>query len=66
MTYSYVHKMINREAFPNAIDLFNPDIMTGRGRGKYMYKKEVREDGEEFLRGIMQKYFPNNRILYIV
>ena len=66
MTYSYVHKMINKEAFPNAISLFNKDIMTGRGKGKYMYKKEVREDGEDFLRKTMHKYFPNNKILYIV
>lgn len=66
MTYSYVHKMINREAFPKAIDLFNPEIMTGRGKGKYMYKKEIREDGEKFLRETMQKYFPDNKILYIV
>ena len=66
MTYSYVHKMINKEAFPNAIDLFNKEIMTGRGRGKYMYKKEIREEGEVFLRNTMKKYFPNNQILYIV
>ena len=62
MTYSYVHK----EAFPNAINLFNPEIMTGRGRGKYMYKKETREKGEEFLRKTMKKYLPNSEILYIV
>ena len=66
MTYSYVHKMINKEAFPKAIDLFNPEIMTGRGKGKYMYKKEIREDGEQFLRETMKKYFPENEILYIV
>ena len=66
MTYSYVHKMINKEAFPKAIDLYNPRIMTGRGRGKYMYKKEIKEDGERFLRQVMEKYFPNNKILYIV
>lgn len=66
MTYSYVHKMINKDAFPNAINLFNPEIMTGRGRGKYMYKNEIRKDGEEFLRKIMHKYFPDNKILYIV
>lgn len=66
MTYSYVHKMINKEAFPNAINLFNPEIMTGRGRGKYMYKKETREKGEEFLRKTMKKYLPNVEILYIV
>ena len=66
MTYSYVHKMINQEAFPNAINLFNPEIMTGRGRGKYMYKREVKVEGEEFLKSLMHKYFPNNKILYIV
>lgn len=66
MTYSYVHKMINQDAFPNAINLFNPEIMTGRGRGKYMYKKETREKAEKFLRKIMQKYLPNSKILYIV
>lgn len=66
MTYSYVHKMINQDAFPNAINLFNPEIMTGRGRGKYMYKKETREKAENFLRKIMRKYLPNSKILYIV
>lgn len=34
MTYSYVHRMINHDAFPAAIDLFNPEKMTGRGRRK--------------------------------
>lgn len=66
MTYSYVHKMINQEAFPNAINLFNQEIMTIRGRGKYTYKKETREDAEIFLREKMKKYFPNSKILYIV
>ena len=66
MTYSYVHTKINEEAFPNAIDLYNKNIMTGRGRGKYMYKKDIREDGEKYLREQMNKYFPNNKIEYIV
>lgn len=66
MTYSYVHKMINQEAFPMAINLYNQDIMTGRGKGKYMYKKEIREDGEVFIRDLFKKYFPNNIIEYIV
>ena len=34
MTYSYVHTKINEEAFPNAINLYNKEIMTGRGKGK--------------------------------
>ncbi len=66
MTYSYVHTKINKEAFPNAINLYNKDIMTGRGRGKYMYKNDIRKDGEIFLREQMKKYFPNNPIEYIV
>ena len=66
MTYSYVHNAINKEAFPTKVDLYNKEIMTGRGRGKYMYKKEVREEGEVFLREQMKKYFPNNEIMYIV
>ena len=66
MTYSYVHNAINKEAFPNSISLYNKEIMTGRGKGKYMYKKETREDGEIFLREQMNRYFPNNEIKYIV
>ena len=66
MTYSYVHNAINTEAFPNTINLYNKELMTGRGRGKYMYKKEVREKGEIFLKELMKKYFPNNEIKYIV
>lgn len=65
MTYSYIHKVINQEAFPNAINLYNPGIMTVRGYGKYTYKKEVREDGEEFFREQLKKFFPNNEIKYI-
>ena len=66
MTYSYVHTKINEEAFPNAINLYSKEQMTGRGKGKYMYKNDLRKDGEIFLRKEMQKYFPNNRIEYIV
>ena len=66
MTYSYVHTKINAEAFPNAIDLFDKQIMTGRGNGKYAYKIDVRKDAEIYLRDLMQSYFPENRIEYIV
>lgn len=66
MTYSYVHRMINNEAFPDRINLYNQDIMTVRGRGKYMYKKEIKEEGEVFFRDKLKIYFPNNEILYIV
>lgn len=66
MTYSYVHTRINEEAFPNAINLYNKDLMTGRGNGKYGYKEGVRIEAEKYLREEMKKYFPSNRIAYIV
>lgn len=66
MTYSYVHTKINEEAFPNAINLFNKELMTGRGRGKYMYKNEIRKKGEDFFREKLETYFPGSKIVYIV
>ena len=66
MTYSYVHTKINLEAFPKAINLYNKDIMTGRGKGKYWYKSDIRKEGELFFREQLSKYFPNNKIAYIV
>ena len=66
MTYSYVHTKINEEAFPNAINLYDKNKMTGRGRGKYMYKNELRSEGEKFFLDNLNKYFANNEIVYIV
>lgn len=66
MTYSYIHKVINKEAFPNAINLYDKDIMTARGRGKYTYKKEIKEEGSKFFRELLEKYFHDNEIKYIV
>lgn len=66
MTYSYVHRAINAEAFPNNVNLYDKEKMTGRGRGKYMYKSEYRAAGELFFIEKLKKYFPNNEIKYIV
>lgn len=66
MTYSYVHNAINSEAFTNSIQIFDKDKMTGRGRGKYMYKNDLRNEGEMFFRDELNKYFKNNKIWYIV
>lgn len=66
MTYSYVHRMINAEAFPAAVDLYDKERMTGRGRGKYCYKQPVREDGEAFLREAISRHLPGVEIKYIV
>ena len=64
MTYSYIHRKINEEAFPNSIDLYNKELMTGRGKGKYTYKQEIRKIGEEYIGNLLQKYFPENKIIY--
>lgn len=66
MTYSYVHRAINEQAFPNAIELYQKDFMTGRGRGKYCYKNEIRTKGEAFFRSEVEKRFSKSSILYIV
>lgn len=49
MTYSFVQNAINRDAFPNAAPIFDPSLMTGRGRGKYCYRNEVRAQAQAFL-----------------
>ena len=48
------------------MNLYDKDLMTGRGRGKYWYKEPLRKEGEIFFRENMKKYFPSNEILYIV
>ena len=65
MTYSYIHKMINQDAFPDSINLYDKELMTVRGRGKYTYKKEIKEDGSEFFEELLGRYFKNNEIKYI-
>lgn len=65
MTYSYVHRAINQEAFPNAPDLYDPAQMTGRGRGRYCYRQESREECELFLRGEIRRILGQVPILYI-
>ncbi len=66
MTYSFVHRAINNEAFPRSPELYDPSLMTGRGRGKYCYKDDIRKAGEAFLREEIQRYLGDMRILYVV
>ena len=66
MTYSFVHRAINTEAFPHAVPLYDAEKMTGRGRGKYCYRQSVRQEAECFLREEIEKRFGSDRILYIV
>jgi len=66
MTYSFVHNAINTEAFPNAIKIYDKDKFTSRGMGKYSYKKEIKEEGTIFFKELLKKYFPENKVWYIV
>ena len=65
MTYSYVQNAINAEAFPNRMDPFDPSLMTGRGKGKYCYRPDVRAQAEEFLCAQLARRLPGMPILYI-
>lgn len=66
MTYSYVHRMINNDAFPNAVELYDKEIMTGRGRGRYCYKQTAKQDAEPLLRAWIEEYLPEAKIEYVV
>ena len=65
MTYSFVQNAINTEAFPNAVPLLDRSLMTGRGRGKYCYRGDVRETAERFLREKLSQKLGTMPILYI-
>lgn len=66
MTYSFVHRAINAEAFPNAPELYDAGRMTGRGMGRYCYSPEARADAEHFFREGIEKRFGPSSVLYIV
>lgn len=65
MTYSYVHRAINGEAFSGLPDLYDKALMTGRGRGRYCYRPEVRMEAEAFLRKEVKRILGEVPILYI-
>lgn len=66
MTYSFVHRAINDEAFPGAVQLYDKSLMTGRGRGKYCYRESVRVEAEEFIRSALSKTLKDVPVIYVV
>lgn len=66
MTYSYVHRAINAEAFPEAADLYDPVRMTGRGMGRYCYRPSARTGAEGYLRKEIERRFGPGSVFYIV
>ncbi len=65
MTYSFVQNAINTDAFPGAVQLLNRESMTGRGRGKYCYRNDIRLEAESFLRQELSHQLETMPILYI-
>lgn len=65
MTYSYVHRAINSEAFPDALELYDSQRMTGRGRGRYCYRQETRAEAEAYLRFEVKRILGDVNILYM-
>lgn len=39
--------------------------MAGGGRGKYYYKKEIKDSGKDFLQSEILKKLPDSKIIYI-
>jgi spore photoproduct lyase len=66
MTYSFVHRAINKDAFPKAVKLYDQGMMTGRGRGKYCYREGIRSEVEAFIKEELSRKLPDIPILYIV
>lgn len=66
MTYSYIHEQINTDAFPKAIHLYDKELMTSRGYGKYCYKKHLKDEASNYIEELLHNFFKDNEIKYIV
>jgi spore photoproduct lyase len=66
LTYGYVQQKINEEAFKNAPNLYTKETMAPRGRGKYSYKKHIKEFAGDLIRSSIEEHFPGSEIIYIV
>lgn len=66
MTYSFIHNVINKDAFPNAIKIYDKSLMIGSGKGKYRYRPEIKEQAKIYIENLLNIYFPSNKIIYIV
>ena len=57
-------KIYSRWYILYAINLYDKNLMTVRGKGKYTYKQEERKKGEEYISKLLKQYFPKNKIIY--
>ncbi len=66
MTYGMPNYYINTESMPKAVNLLDKAKMKPKGRGKYTYRNEYRNNAEKTIRGYIRKYLPYATISYIV
>ena len=66
MTYGTVTQKINKEAFPNAVELYDQSAMSYCGRHRHGYSPDVKEKASAFLKEQIAHYMPNAKIAYIV
>jgi spore photoproduct lyase len=66
LTFGLANEKINGVAMKNVLNVFDREKMRGRGRGKYCYKKEYREEAQSFFIQMIKKYFEDGEIKYIV
>lgn len=66
MTYGIANDKINSVAMPNVKNVFDKQNMTPKGRGKYCYKKNIRDDATYYFKELIKKYLDDIKISYIV
>lgn len=66
MTYGYAHRQINPSAFPSSEDLYDPVLMAPCGRGRFGYRRPVKDEAANFFREKLAFYFPQSTVAYIV
>jgi spore photoproduct lyase len=66
MTYGYANMAVNKAALPTAMDVFSREYMKPKGRGKYMYKADIKDDAESYITALVHDLFPYADISYIV
>lgn len=63
MTYSYIHRKINEEAFPSAINLYD-EINDRKRKGKIYVQTRGEKKGEDYIKDLINEFFPDNKIVY--
>ncbi|GKX29703.1 hypothetical protein SH1V18_21830 [Vallitalea longa] len=66
MTYGYANDTINSVALKGVLNVFERDKMCPKGRGKFCYDLNLREDAAIYFKDLIGHYFPDATISYIV